>query len=49
MSEITLPVVVIVIDLGHNQELVKEGIVGGVNEVNASKRASSLNERGRIN
>ena len=43
MSEITLAVVVV--DLGHNQELVKEGIVGGVNEVNASKRASSLNER----
>ena len=44
MSEITLAVVVI--DLGHNQELVKEGIVGGVNEVNATKHAHSMRKEG---
>ena len=46
MIEITLAVVVVVIDLGHNQELVKEGIVGGVNEVNATKHAHSMREGG---
>ena len=44
MSEITLAVVDV--DLGHNQELVKEEIVGGVNEANATKHAHSMREGG---
>ena len=43
MIEITLAVFVVVIDLGHNQELVKEGIVGGVNEVNGSLSGQLIN------
>ena len=43
MSEIRLAAVVVVVDLGHNQELVKEGIVGGVNEVNGSLSGQLIN------